>query len=79
MSSIRLEGVVKRFYQRKALFPTKGENSSTILALDHVYLDIKERETLGVIGPTGCGKTTLLKKLLQDLKKLRRAGFILTM
>lgn len=69
MSSIRLEGVVKRFYQRKALFPTKGENSSTILALDHVYLDIKEGETLGIIGPTGCGKTTLLK-VIAGLEKI---------
>lgn len=61
MSSIRLEGVVKRYYKEKLFISERNRKASAILALDHVYLDIKEGETLGVIGPTGCGKTTLLK------------------
>ncbi len=69
MSSIRLEGVVKKYYPERPLFFKKQSESSGIFALDHVYLDIKEGETMGVIGPTGCGKTTLLK-VIAGLEKI---------
>jgi len=62
MSSIRLEGVVKKFTDKEiSLFKKKGREIKTIFALDHLYLEAREDETLCVIGPTGCGKTTLLK------------------
>ena len=62
MSSIRLEGVVKKFTDKEvSLFKKKGREMKTIFALDHLYLEAREGETLCVIGPTGCGKTTLLK------------------
>ncbi|MBE0478783.1 ABC transporter ATP-binding protein [Candidatus Aerophobetes bacterium] len=69
MSSIRLEGVVKKFYQERSFLIGKQKDSSAIYGLDHIYLDIKEGETLGVIGPTGCGKTTLLK-VIAGLEKI---------
>ncbi|MFQ6066168.1 MAG: ABC transporter ATP-binding protein [bacterium] len=62
MSSIRLERVVKKFTDKEiSFFKEKGRESRTIFALDHLYLEAREGETLCVIGPTGCGKTTLLK------------------
>jgi len=63
MATVRLEGVVKKFKGERGLFPFKRKevDQRDILALDHIYLDVKEGETLCVIGPTGCGKTTLLK------------------
>jgi multiple sugar transport system ATP-binding protein len=62
MSSIRLEGVVKKFTDKEiSLFKKRGRERKTIFALDHLYLEAREGETLCVIGPTGCGKTTLLK------------------
>lgn len=69
MSSIYLEGVVKKYYPEISFFPRKDKESSAIFALDHVYLDVREGETLGVIGPTGCGKTTLLK-VIAGLEKV---------
>ena len=33
-------------------------------ALSHVYLDIHQQDFLGIIGPNGGGKTTLLKVIL---------------
>ena len=34
----------------------------------HLNLAIKEGQFTGIIGPTGCGKTTVLKTILGSLK-----------
>jgi iron complex transport system ATP-binding protein len=36
--------------------------------LEKVDLDIKKGEVIGILGPNGCGKTTLLKLLNRDLR-----------
>ncbi|MCD5390852.1 ABC transporter ATP-binding protein [candidate division NPL-UPA2 bacterium] len=51
MASVRLKGLVKSFRD-------KGKKRK---ALDNFSLEVKEGESLSVVGPTGCGKTTLLK------------------
>ncbi len=33
----------------------------SIIAVDHVSMLINDREFLAIVGPTGCGKTTLLR------------------
>lgn len=38
------------------------------LALEHVDLEIAEREFLGIVGPNGGGKSTLLRLILGELK-----------
>jgi len=48
MAKIRLENVRKVF---------NGE----IVALDNITLEVAEKEFMVVVGPTGCGKTTLLR------------------
>ena len=37
----------------------------TCEALSHVYLDIHQQDFLGIIGPNGGGKTTLVKAILK--------------
>jgi ABC-type nitrate/sulfonate/bicarbonate transport system ATPase subunit len=37
-----------------------AQGESTLRALGGVNLEVRDREFFGVIGPTGCGKTTLL-------------------
>ncbi len=44
-------------------FPRK--NGEEINAVDTVTFDVKEGETLGLVGESGCGKTTLGRSILQ--------------
>ena len=41
----------------------------TVQAVDGVSLDIEEAQQLGLIGESGCGKTTLLKAIVQVLPR----------
>jgi ABC-type glutathione transport system ATPase component len=51
---LRIEGASKRFYQ-------KGNKS--ILAVDNVSFEIQSNDYIGIVGESGCGKTTLLRLL----------------
>lgn len=48
---LRLVGISKTY---------SSESGATVLALENLHLTVNEREFVTVIGPTGCGKTTLL-------------------
>jgi len=54
MTHVRLDGLTKRF--------------SDIVAVDRLTLEVASGELLAVVGPTGCGKTTLLKLIAGLLK-----------
>ncbi len=53
----------------KVGFPVQGvrllRRRRSILAVDHVNLDILEGETLGLVGESGCGKTTLGRAIMR--------------
>jgi peptide/nickel transport system ATP-binding protein len=56
--------------QLKKYFPlVKGailrRRVGTVFAVDGVTLDIREGETLGLVGESGCGKTTAIMEVLQ--------------
>jgi len=51
----------------KTHFPVKG-TKKVVRAVDDVDLIIYEGETLGVVGESGCGKTTLGKTILQLIR-----------
>jgi len=59
---LEAEGVVKHF-------PLRRRGGAAVQAVDGVSLTVRRGETLGLVGETGCGKSTLARCLtrLQDL------------
>ena len=52
---------LKKYYDITALFRTTGY----VKALDDVSFSLRKGETLGIVGETGCGKTTMGKTILR--------------
>jgi len=59
---VEVRGLTKYFAQRRGLF---GLRAQPVRAVDGVSLKVKRRETLGVVGESGCGKTTLGRCILR--------------
>jgi len=56
---LELEDVVKHFPVHQGLFP--GRRADRVHAVDGVSLQVRRGETLGLVGETGCGKSTLAR------------------
>ena len=61
---VEIRNLCKFFSAKKTLF--KGK--SYLKAVDDVSLEIKKGETLGLVGESGCGKTTLGRTLIKLYK-----------
>jgi len=56
----------------KKYFPVRGgillRQVAAIHAVDDISFDVKQEETLGLVGESGCGKTTLGRTILRLIK-----------
>src|SRR6516165_12110008 len=85
MAVIEAAGLTKHFRAKRGIF---GGNRGVVRAVDGISFMIKRGRTLGVVGESGCGKTTTAKLVLgleeptggailfegMDLKRLDAAG-----
>ncbi|MGE0096184.1 MAG: dipeptide ABC transporter ATP-binding protein [Alphaproteobacteria bacterium] len=62
---LKIEHVCKSFRVRTGL--TGGKSVNHILAVDDVSFEIARGECLGLVGESGCGKTTLSKIIMRAL------------
>ena len=53
---LQVENLTKYFYKPQGLF---GEKKQTVKSVYHISFDIMRNETLGLVGESGCGKTTV--------------------
>jgi ABC-type oligopeptide transport system ATPase subunit len=60
---VEVQRLTKYFAQRAGLFGLRAQPA--VRAVDGVSLAMKRQETLGVVGESGCGKTTLGRCILR--------------
>ena len=63
---LKVTGVSKRFTLRSGGMFSRGHDE--IVAVDDVSFEVARGETLGLVGESGCGKTTLSKMIMRALK-----------
>ena len=61
---LALRGLTKHFPIKGGLF---GQTVATVRAVDGVSFDVLKGETLGIVGESGCGKSTTARLLVQLL------------
>lgn len=74
------EAVLRADRLEKTFISGSGKRKKVVKAVDNVSLELHRGDTLGLIGSSGCGKTTTLRMLLGLLKpdsgQIQRVGQI---
>src|SRR4029077_12981371 len=62
---LRVDGLTKHFPVRGDLFSAR----KTVRAVDNVSFSIAKGETVGIVGESGCGKSTTARLLMHLMKR----------
>jgi oligopeptide/dipeptide ABC transporter ATP-binding protein len=62
---LEVQDLKKHFIHRKGLFSSFRDGWKAIPAVDGVSFSLKENETIGLVGESGCGKTTIGRTILR--------------
>ena len=62
---LKVKGLKKYFAVKKGMF---ARVSGHVRAVDNMSFDIREKETLGLVGESGCGKTTAGRTIIRLLE-----------
>ena len=62
---LKVDGLVKHFPVTRGIF---RRQVGTVKAVDGISFEIKGRGTLGLVGESGCGKSTAARVILQLLQ-----------
>ena len=61
---VELENLTKRFQVRQGVF---ARGTAEVHAVEDITLNVREGETLGIVGESGCGKSTTARLMLRLL------------
>jgi len=62
---LEVKQLSKHFSRHRSLFSALNRRSDTIPAVDNVSFYLRENETIGLVGESGCGKTTVGRTILR--------------
>jgi peptide/nickel transport system ATP-binding protein len=62
---LSIKGLTKHFPLKKNLFDSLLNKGDVVRAVDQIDFDVLPGETLGVVGESGCGKSTTARLLMQ--------------
>ena len=63
---LKVENLRKKFTIRKGGWFSRGDDAA-VVAVDDVSFEVRRGECLGLVGESGCGKTTLSKMLMRAI------------
>jgi len=61
---LQIKALTKSFAIRNRSFSFFKRDEDKVIAVDHIGFDIKRGECLGLVGESGCGKTTVAKMIM---------------
>ncbi len=61
---LQIKSLTKSFAIRNRSFSLFKKDEDKVIAVDHISFDVKRGECLGLVGESGCGKTTVAKIIM---------------